>query len=215
MVGSLAVAGMPIGADVTGLLVCGGASRRMGRDKALLPIAGRALIERPLAALKQLAPRVVLATGAQPRYPELGLECVLDGVPDAGPLAGLCAGLEASRTTWLAVLSCDLPLARADVLAGLQRRAMEAGWDAALLEVSRGTQPLYAVYRSSCLGPVREALRRGERRMVAFHGGLVVGSVAAALLGPYAERSALNLNTPEDFRTLEQELARGDTMGTP
>ena len=215
MVGSLAVAGMPIGADVTGLLVCGGASRRMGRDKALLPIAGRALIERPLAALKQLAPRVVLATGAQPRYPELGLECVLDGVPDAGPLAGLCAGLEASRTTWLAVLSWDLPLARAAVLAGRQRRAMAAGWDAALLEVSRGTQPLYAVYRSSCLGPVREALRRGERRMVAFHGGLVVGSVAAALLGPSAERSALNLNTPEDFRTLEQELARGDTMGTP
>lgn len=206
--------GVPSRGDVTGLLVCGGASRRMGRDKALLPIAGRALIERPLAVLRELAPRVVLATGTQPRYPELGLECVLDDVPDAGPLAGLCAALEASRTTWLAVLSCDLPLARADVLAGLLQRASAENWDAALLELPRGTQPLYAVYRSTCLGPVREALRRGERRMVAFHCGLVVGSVAAALLGPSAERSALNLNTPEDFRTLEQDLARGDTMGT-
>lgn len=202
-------------ADVTGLLLCGGESRRMGRDKALLPFAGRAVIEGPLGALRELAPRVLLSTGAAPRYPELGLECVLDVLGDAGPLAGLCAGLEASRTEWLAVLSCDLPLARVDVLRALLARAEEGGWDAALLELPRGSQPLYGVYRSTCLAPVRAALARGERRMVAFHGGLMVGSVAAALVGPSAERSALNLNTPEDFRTLEQEALRGDTMGLP
>ena len=200
-------------ADVTGLLLCGGESRRMGRDKALLPFAGRAVIAGPLEALRELAPRVLLATGAKPRYPELGLECALDPVPGAGPLAGLCAGLAASRTEWLAVLSCDLPLARGTVLRALLERAEEGGWDAALLELPRGTQPLFAVYRSSCLGAVRAALERGERRMVSFHGELAVGSVAAALLGPWAERSALNLNTPEDFRTLEQEALRGDTMG--
>lgn len=201
--------------DVTGLLLCGGESRRMGRDKALLPFAGARVMDGPLAALHALAPRVLLSTGAAPRYPELGLECVLDAVLDAGPLAGLCAGLEASRTTWLAVLSCDAPLARAAVLRELVQRAEAGAWDAALLELPRGTQPLYAVYRSTCLAPVQDALRRGERRMVGFHGGLVVGSVAAASLGPLAERSALNLNTPEDFRTLEQEALRGDTMGSP
>lgn len=201
--------------DVTGLVLCGGASRRMGSDKALLSFAGGRVIDGPLRALGELAPRVLLATGAEPRYTDLGLECVLDAVADAGPLAGLCAGLEASRTEWLAVLSCDLPLARADVLGALLERARTARWDAALLELPRGTQPLYAVYRISCLGPVRAALRRGERRMVAFHGEIVVGSVAAAVLGPQAERSALNLNTPEDFRTLEQDALPGDTMGKP
>ncbi|MBM3992125.1 MAG: molybdenum cofactor guanylyltransferase [Planctomycetes bacterium] len=201
--------------DVTGLLLCGGESRRMGRDKALLPWGERTMIDGPLDALRELASRVLLSTGRTARYPQLGLECVLDAFPDAGPLAGLCAGLEACRTPWLAVLSCDLPLARAECLRRLLERAEESGWDAALLELPRGSQPLYGVYRASCRSAVRSALERGERRMVSFHGALAVGSVAAARLGPEAERSALNLNTPEDLRTLEQEALRSDTMGTP
>lgn len=188
----------------------------MGRDKALLEVEGRALIERPLAALRGVAAEVWLGTGSEPRYEHLGLRCVLDCLQGAGPLAGLASGLRDCRTPWLAVLSCDLPHADAEVLRGLLERADAGGWDAALLGLPRGSQPLYAVYRvASCASAVQTALRAGERRMVSFHGGLRVVSVAAVELGGAAERAGLNLNTPEDLRSLEQDRPPADTMGTP
>ena len=188
----------------------------MGRDKALMELEGRALIERPLAALRDVAEEVWLASGVGPRYEHLGLRCVLDSEPGSGPLAGLAAGLLECRTPWMAVLACDLPHADAGTLRGLLQRAEAGGWDAALLGLARGSQPLYAVYRAaSCAPAVRAALRAGERRMVSFHGGLRVVSVAAVELGGAAERAGVNLNTPEDLRSLEQERRSADTMQAP
>lgn len=198
------------------MLLCGGESRRMGRDKALVAVQGRTLIERSLAALCAVADQVWLASGSEPRYPHLGLTCVLDVEPGAGPLAGLAAGLRACSTPWLAVLSCDLPLAEGEMLRGLLVRAEAGGWDAALLGLPRGSQPLFAVYRTATCAPaVSAALRAGERRMVSFHGGLRVVSVAAVELGGAAERAGINLNTPEDLRSLEQDRPSADTMGSP
>ena len=75
--------------DAWGVVLCGGSSRRMGRDKALLEIEGQSLVARAASALAEVAPRVLLASGSAPRYPALGLECVLDPVEGNGPLAGL------------------------------------------------------------------------------------------------------------------------------
>lgn len=202
------------------MVLCGGASRRMGTDKAKLELDGRWLIERPLEAARAVAERVLLASGNEPRYAELGLECVLDtfrgGDGSAGPLAGLLAGLEAARTPWVVALACDLPLARAYVLERLLATAVQHDLDACLLELDRGTQPLIAAYRrESCSQAVRRALERGERRMVAFHEGLKVGSVGAERLGPSGPASALNLNTPEDFRALEAKRRLDDKLFRP
>jgi molybdopterin-guanine dinucleotide biosynthesis protein A len=205
--------GVPAPAEVTGVLLCGGASRRMGRDKARIELADRGLIEYPLAALREVAARVVLATGTRPRYAELGHEAVLDGLADGGPLAGLLAGLEAARTEWVAVLACDMPRAGAGVLRELLARAAKDDLDACLLGIERGTQPMLAVYRASCAPAVRRALERGERRMVSFLDGTVAESggarrlrVAALPAGEIgAGEAALNLNTPEE---LAAELSR-------
>lgn len=212
--------GAPRRSEVTAVVLCGGASRRMGTDKAKLELDGRWLIERPLAAAREVAERVLLACGDVPRYPELGLECVLDGFRDergsVGPLAGLLAGLEAARTPWVVALACDLPLARADVLASLLATARTQQLDACLLELERGTQPLLAAYRrESCSQAVRKALERGERRMVGFHEGLAVGSVAAERLGPAALAAGVNLNTPEEWRALERSGRLDDKLFRP
>ena len=72
-----------------GVVLCGGQSRRMGRDKARLVLEGETLVSRAIRALDAVSDEVVLATGERPRYPESGRRCVLDSVPDGGPLAGL------------------------------------------------------------------------------------------------------------------------------
>jgi molybdopterin-guanine dinucleotide biosynthesis protein A len=198
--------------DAWGAVFCGGASRRMGRDKARLAYGNGTLIEHAVAVLGELCPRVVLASGAEARYPELGLECVLDerpgdGAVDAGgPLAGLAAVLARLERDGIAracVLACDMPHAGADVFRALLERAHEADADVCLVATAAGPEPLCAVVHVRCLGPVRAALARSERRMIAFHPAVRVVAVPADALGAACAR---NLNTPEEYR---QALGEG------
>ena len=195
-------------ADVTGLVLCGGQSTRMGADKALLEVGGRRLLDIALAALDEVAGQVLLATGERARYADTGRASVLDAFPGSGPLGGLLAGLEAAAAAgipWVAVLACDMPRADGAVLAALLAHARGQGLDACLLELERGTQPLCAVYRSSCAPAVRASLLAGGRRMIDFHRqpgfGLRIGSLRVDAPGlPAGSRmAAWNLNTPEEL----------------
>jgi molybdopterin-guanine dinucleotide biosynthesis protein A len=189
---------------VTGLVLCGGASARMGRDKALLEIGGRTMLQRSIDALSAVAGRVLVASGARPRAEVEGASSVLDPFPGAGPLAGLLAGLEAAHSDWLAVLACDMPRARAATLRALLGRAVEARADACLLDLERGSQPLFAVYHRACSKAVRAALERGDRRMVSFLADVRAETLPADALGPGTALDAHNVNTPEDLARLER-----------
>jgi molybdenum cofactor guanylyltransferase len=193
---------------LTGVVLCGGASRRMGVDKAEIELAGRTLLERAVAALAGACDEVLLATGGEPRYPSLGLSVVLDRVPGAGPLAGLEAGLEHARGEWVAALACDMPHADARLFERLHARARERDLDACLYEGPSGVEPLCGVYRRSCLPAVRAALDAGERRVVAFERHPTaegraprVGRLSEDELEPElaARRPSANVNTPEDL----------------
>ena len=193
--------------DLAAVVLCGGESRRMGAlgDKALLEVGGRTLLERAVDVLRELRPDVALACGPEPRYEDLGLELALDPVDGAGPLAGLVAALElADRrgATWLAVLACDMPRADAALLRRLHARAAERDLDACLFETADGLEPLYAVYRTTCLAPARRALEAGGRRLVSFHGadGLAIGTLREDALE--ARGTARNVNRPDDLGDL-------------
>jgi molybdopterin-guanine dinucleotide biosynthesis protein A len=166
----------------------------MGEDKALLEVDGRRLIDAAVEAVRAIAGRVVLATGAESRYEALGFDTARDSLADGGPLVGLLAGLEAARTEWCAVLACDMPRASSEVLAQLLERAAADDLDVCLLENEGGLEPLFGVYRARCIPAVRAALAAGERRMTSFHAGVAVGTVKGA------SDPALNVNTPDDLQ---------------
>lgn len=185
--------------DAWGVVFCGGASRRMGHDKARLLLDGSPLIDRAVRALSEVSARVVLASGSAPRYPELGLESVLDEAPLAGPLAGLAAALarlEREGVAYACVLACDMPHVASTAFRALLARARAQDADVCLVATEAGPEPLFGVYHVRVLAAVRAALARGERRMIAFHAGLRCVFVAEAELGAGC---ASNLNTPEDF----------------
>ena len=185
-------------------VLCGGSSRRMGADKAELVLRGASLLERAVAVLGDVAPRVVLACGSTRRYADLGRDLVLDARPDGGPLAGLEAALddlERAGGGWLAVLACDMPRAEPELLLRLRARAEERGLDLCTLETDAGLEPLCGVYHVRCLAAVRGALEAGERRMSSFHSGVKAGTLherelSAALR---AREPARNLNTPAEL----------------
>src|SRR5689334_5170009 len=133
----------------TAVLLAGGASRRMGVDKALLPVPEgksrvRPLWQHQLGTLETLGPVEVLVSGpARPGFPAR-LRCVPDDVPARGPLGGLAACLAQVTTPWMLVLAVDLPLMTASFLGGLLQ-ACDAGRGV----VPRGPdhyEPLAAVY---------------------------------------------------------------------
>lgn len=141
----------------------------MGSDKAALSLRGRTLLERAAATFEGIAAETLLACGATERYGDLGLPLVLDGTVGEGPLAGLEAGLARARTEWIAALACDMPRADPEAFLALQDHAIAGGFDLCLLTTEKGVEPLFSVYRRTCLEPVRAALAAGERRIVAFH----------------------------------------------
>ena len=180
---------------LTGLVLAGGTSSRMGRDKALLELDGMRLVDAAVAVLAAVCDRVLVAPGD--RVIE-GLD--VEQIPDAageGPLAGIVAGLRQARTPLLAVLGVDMPRASGGVLLELAARwTAEAG----VAPVVDGViQPLHAVYATARAEQFAALLARGERsprRALTALGVLAVDDVAA----PAGFTS--NLNRPEDLERL-------------
>lgn len=175
--GSAGSTGGPV-EPFAGAVLCGGSSRRMGRDKALVELDGRPLVLVAARALLDAgAERVAAVGGDGAALAALGLEPVADDHPGEGPLGGLLSALRWALAPAVVVLSCDLvalgaPEVRA-VLAGL---AGAPGAD--LAAPRRGGQPqlLTAAYRPRCLGPLAARFAAGERavRRAVAGSGLVV-----------------------------------------
>jgi molybdopterin-guanine dinucleotide biosynthesis protein A len=204
------------------VVLCGGASRRMGRDKAALELRGRTLLEHAVAAAEAAAPRVLLATGVQERYAELGREIVLDAAPDGGPLAGIEAALarvaaDAPEGAWLGMLPCDVLGAAPEVLARCAARGAELGLDAVVLQTDAGLEPLFGAVHTRALPAVRAALARGDRRAIAFHPDARVGTLRPAELPPElaARAHGRNVNTPEEWARARAEAREPGQPGLP
>lgn len=191
---SLAGGRWALRADATALVLAGGASSRMGRDKALLEARGQPLIARVAA---QLAPlfRHVLVSAAEPgAYAFLGLPVVADPEPGLGPLMGLAAGLEASPCDLVFVTACDVPVLDRAFVQDLLRLAH--GHDAVVPVGEDGRpEPLLAVYRKDAAAAARAVLAGGGRRVADIFPRLRLRTVPLRDAGWYR-----NLNTPADYR---------------
>ena len=183
---------------VTLLLLTGGRSRRMGRDKASRAVDGRPLGMRPVEALGALVEEVVVAG-----HPVPGLRgrVVADTVAGAGPLGGVVAGLGAARTPLALAVACDMPTLVPAVAALLLARLGEhPELLAACCEGPRGLEPLPLALRAAAVTPLGAALARGERALRTALVGLRLGIVAeAAWRGVDPEgRCFANWNRPEE-----------------
>lgn len=186
--------------ELTGLLLAGGASTRMGTDKAALAVDGIPLARRAAAVLTETCAHVLVASGDGRRLDWLGFPQVEDIEPGAGPLAGLVAGLETTPTPYAAVLAVDMPDASGAVLRLLAERIGEH--QAAVPRTQHGQEPLHAVYAASAARPLRAAFEAGERSVVRALASLDVVEVQPGEWAPAdpSGRFARNVNRPGDLR---------------
>lgn len=187
--------------EVTGVVFCGGLSRRMGQDKALLLSKGETLLQKAHQLLEPHVHRVLLSSGATARYEDMGLCCVLDAEPDMGPIGGLQAVLRASETPWVLILACDLPRLESAAVSNLLA-AVEQGDRAVLYGTPNNPEPLFALYHVDLLPSVDAAVASGRRRMTSFLGGEGPGVHWL----PLPQRSGdlfANVNHPEDWKNYQ------------
>lgn len=197
---------------LTVAIQAGGRSSRMGRDKALIRLAGRPLIEHVLEQVRDLGDELLITTNRPADLRYLGYPLVGDVKPGAGALHGLHTALSHARGTDVLVVACDMPLIPRALLEGLIELRGQAD---VIVPCKAGRyEPLLAVYRrEGCLPAIEAALARGEQRVISFYEALRVLTVKdddLARLDPKG-LAFFNINTPQDLARAETLLPRGSS----
>lgn len=206
------MSGLPHGAlpPCALLLLAGGQSRRLGRDKARLRHGGRLLMAELAARFAPVCGEVIICTGSAENATDTsavpGAAPVPDARPGMGPLAGMAAGLAHMRAAWAFVLACDMPRVPPALPAQLLAAATAAPPGKAPLAVvpAHGgkIEPLCALYHKAALPAVEAQLAAGQPRVRALYDKVPTLYVET-------EDCFFNINTPGDLAQFEGEASGG------
>jgi molybdopterin-guanine dinucleotide biosynthesis protein A len=195
---------------LSGIVLAGGRSIRMGRNKASLPFGESSLISWVVNRIAPICREVFIVAQNAADYRGCGATVIGDRWPGAGPLGGLATGLESVVTSHAAVVACDLPFVEATLLAGLAGRA-ESGCDAVVPIVGGSAEPLCAIYARGVGQTAAGLMERGGRSLheLLATPELRVRYVAEDTLRVWdpALRSFENINTPKDYERAKAHLA--------
>jgi molybdopterin-guanine dinucleotide biosynthesis protein A len=198
---------------VGGIILAGGASSRLGRDKAFIKAEGMTLIERVVQRLQSVVEEIVLVTDDTPRFSFLGLPMVNDTFAGVGTLGGLHAGLATLQAEYGVAVGCDMPFLNPDLLRYLI--SLRSGYDAVMPMLGRYYEPLHAVYGKRCLVAIEETIEAGQRRIMHACSSAHVRYVEDTQMVPYDPGllSFFNVNEPQDLERMHA-LLRSEAAGT-
>jgi molybdopterin-guanine dinucleotide biosynthesis protein A len=207
------VASAPDSFGASGIVLAGGQSRRLGRDKAVEPIGGQPLIRRVIDRISQVTEEVVVVVADQGRTLALPLEdwhrVVLDSYPGGGSLGGIFTGLAAARNQWAIAVACDMPFLNLKLLRRML--ALRPGAEAVVPMVEGRPEPTHALYSKTCLPFMEQYLRAGDLKISGFFHEVRVEYISeqeiAALDPGYL--SFFNVNTPSDLEKALALVAQG------
>jgi molybdenum cofactor guanylyltransferase len=209
--------------ELSGIIVAGGQSRRMGTNMALIELEGRPLIQHVLDVLKELSDDLVIVTNTPEQYASFGVRLVGDVIPGRGVLCGIYSGLLAVQNLYSFVVGCDMPFLNIELLRRMAELTpgcdavvpwLDSGPEPSSAETAKaqGTHPLHAIYSKDCLSAMRQSLVKGDVRAMAFFADIRVCYLKSDEIDRIdpSRRSLMNLNTPSDL-----VLARGLLDGRP
>lgn len=188
-------------------ILAGGNSRRFGEDKALAQLHGRPLLAHVLERTAGLAAESYIITNHPAAYAQFGQRLLGDLLPGVGALGGLYTALHYAAQPWLLVLACDLPLVNRALLEYML--TLTEGAEAVVPYLAGLPEPLHALWSKACLAPVREAVGRGERRVVSVFPAIRIRQITEGEIEIYDPEhlSFLNVNTPEQLAEVAKHLA--------
>ncbi|HSO13959.1 MAG TPA: molybdenum cofactor guanylyltransferase [Anaerolineales bacterium] len=192
------------------LTVCiqaGGASSRMGEDKALKPFLEHPLIQRVVDRLRPIADELIVTTNRPADYEFLGVRLVSDLKPDRGALGGLYTAVASAAHPHVAVVACDMPFASARLIGGMSRLMVQNEADVVIARSDEGYEPLHAVYRrETCLPAIESAINADQWKVIAWFPQVKVRVLTSDEIKSFDPHGLAfwNVNTPEEFAEAER-----------
>ena len=191
---------------VSGILIAGGKSRRMGRDKRFMKVSGESVFERTVSVLRSIFTEniVVLAEPIE-RLAAQDCSVVYDAIPNAGSLGGIYTGLIAATRPRVFVAACDMPFLNTEIIRFMASYDNTA--DIVVAQLSGKFHPTHALYSKRCIPFLRVMAERHQLRIQEL---FQQEDLRIAVLGendflPFASRvrSFRNINTPDDLALAE------------
>jgi molybdopterin-guanine dinucleotide biosynthesis protein A len=149
---------------VSAIILAGGQSRRMRREKSLLPVDGRTLIETVIAQLRPHFDQIIISAAARDKFAFLNLPLIEDEMPGQGPLMAIMSALRASANDVNFILACDIPFIHVPFMQQILRLAR--GRDIVVPRYRDGKfEPLFAAYNRAIIPLIEKQLAGGDRKI--------------------------------------------------
>ena len=193
--------------EVSGFVLAGGASRRMGFDKARLPLGSERMVDRQIRVLRAMC-RSVAILGPPDRFVGTGVQVYEDEISGQGPLGGIRTGLHKARTEFSLFLACDMPFMEERFLRYLIEQALGSS---ALVTLpppwARGRYPICAVLRRGALARVSSYLEAGQNQVGRFFSRCPRRAISRAEFARagFSTRFFCNVNTLEEYERMRQQ----------
>jgi len=203
---------------ITSIILAGGRSSRLGREKLAEVIAGKSLIERAISSLSSLSQEILIVISQKQvrsslslyTYPEA--KTVVDLYSGKGSLIGIYTGLVHSTNFLNLVVACDMPFLNVNLLRYMID--ISPGFDVVIPRIGDQMEPLHALYSKNCIGPMESLIRQDHLKVTAFFDSVKVRYVEKEELYRFdPERlSFFNINTEADLKRARMLAAREKTQ---
>jgi molybdopterin-guanine dinucleotide biosynthesis protein A len=206
---------MIVETEVTGIILAGGKSRRMGEDKRYLVVGEQTLLERGLGVIRSIFQEVLVVIAQDSPPLSVDARVIRDLLPDCGSLGGLYTGLMQATTPWIFVVACDMPFLDQAVISQFTSRRATA--DIVMAKLDGRLHPMHALYGKRCLPALEQMIQARQLKIqeIVSQSSLRVQYVTEAELLTIdpSWRSFQNVNSPSDLEAARSLLARVPSSG--
>ncbi len=195
---------MESGERITGIILCGGKSIRMGENKAFIQIEGVPIIKRIYDLFKGMFLEVIIVTNQKDLFLDFDSKIYSDLIPGKGALGGLYTGILLSSFEHCFCVACDMPFIKKSLVQYLIESIGDA--DVVVPQTKDGLEPLHAVYSKNCIEPIRRLMEEGKSKIVDIYDQVKVKIVDEKDFFRFdpAGESFINVNTPEELRSIRK-----------
>jgi molybdenum cofactor guanylyltransferase len=189
-------------AAMTGIILSGGKSSRMGTNKAFLTVDGERLIDRTVRIFRDLFAEVMIVTNTPLEYIDLNIRVVTDIIRGKGSLGGIYTGLFFSSYDHAFAAPCDMPFLNREFIEYMISHL--DNYDIVVPGTADGVQPLHAIYAKRCVPVIRKLLEADKLKITGFYKGFRTLNIEEREIRPFDPegRIFLNVNTQEDLQRI-------------